>query len=282
MAYVALDYGHGSDTFKRRGAKAVKRNGKWYEEHDFNADVGEQVRKILEEHGVKVLVTQEPNKPDRGLKYRTDLANRKGVDAFISFHANAGASAAQGACVFAWEGYKRTNQLADLVVEELKAAGVDTHGNGRHYSTLNSWTNFHVLRETKMSAILIEHGFMTNSRDFENIFGKNSKKYRSECALADARAILRWFGIEFKGNVSKQSKTPEKAPTTPNKESQEELNMKETGFKDVPADAYFAEAVEWAKEEGITLGVGNDEFGVGQAATREQVITFLYRALKDK
>ncbi|WP_181349381.1 N-acetylmuramoyl-L-alanine amidase [Thalassobacillus sp. CUG 92003] len=199
-AYVALDYGHGENTFNDHDSKGVRRAGKNYEEHHFNADVGEKVRKILEEHNVKVLVTQPPYKRDVGLDHRTNLANRKNVDLLVSIHANAGDPSASGACVFAWKGYSGSNKLADAVVREFKAKGIALHGSGRHYSQEGSWTNFHMLRETAMTAILIEHGFMTNARDFENIFGKNSKEYRQKCAEADAKAILSYLGVEYKGD----------------------------------------------------------------------------------
>ncbi len=48
-------------------------------------------------------------------------------------------------------------------------------------------------------------------------------------------------------------------------------------FVDVPEDAYFADAVDWAGENGITNGVTNDRFGVGEISTRAQVVTFLWR-----
>ena len=196
MAYVALDYGHGADTWEKTGGKGVRRGGRVYEEHEFNADVGERTRKILEDHGVNVLITQPPNGEDVGLNYRTDFANREGVDLFVSFHANAGAATVSGACVFAWEGSKG-NKAADAIVRHFKEAGINLHGNGRHISKYGSWTNFHVIRESNMPAILIEHGFMTNAHDFENIFGKNKEDYRQKCAESDARGILDYFGIEY-------------------------------------------------------------------------------------
>ena len=49
-------------------------------------------------------------------------------------------------------------------------------------------------------------------------------------------------------------------------------------FKDVPADAYYTEAVLWAVENGITNGKSRTKFGVGDPCTREQVVTFLWRA----
>lgn len=203
MAYVALDYGHGRNTWEKGGGKGVRHGGKVYEEHDFNADVGERVRKILQAHGVKVLVTQPAQGNEVSLSARTNKANRAGVDLFVSFHANAGVASASGACVFAWKGSSKGAKIQDLIVRNLKAQGIDLHGNGKHISQRGSWTNFHVVRETKMPAVLIEHGFMTNARDFDNIFGKNKEAYRQKCAIADAKAILAYFGIKYDSGKSK-------------------------------------------------------------------------------
>ena len=49
-------------------------------------------------------------------------------------------------------------------------------------------------------------------------------------------------------------------------------------FEDVP-DGHIAEsAIEWAAENGITGGVGNNRFGIGQTLTRYEMVTFLCRA----
>ena len=49
-------------------------------------------------------------------------------------------------------------------------------------------------------------------------------------------------------------------------------------FADVPANAYYAKAVAWAVEEGITNGVGENKFDPDAPCTRAQCVTFLYRA----
>ena len=49
-------------------------------------------------------------------------------------------------------------------------------------------------------------------------------------------------------------------------------------FKDVPANAYYYEAVKWAQEKGITGGIGNGLFGPNDPCTRAQIVTFLWRA----
>lgn len=50
-------------------------------------------------------------------------------------------------------------------------------------------------------------------------------------------------------------------------------------FSDVNGDAYYADAVAWAVEEGITTGVGTTgRFEPHRPATRAEVVTFLWRA----
>ena len=48
-------------------------------------------------------------------------------------------------------------------------------------------------------------------------------------------------------------------------------------FNDVPANSYYAQAVAWAVEGGITTGVGNGRFDPNSTCTRAQIATFLYR-----
>ena len=49
-------------------------------------------------------------------------------------------------------------------------------------------------------------------------------------------------------------------------------------FSDVPAGAWFAEAVDWAVDAQITQGTGADTFSPDEGCTRAQIVTFLYRA----
>lgn len=50
-----------------------------------------------------------------------------------------------------------------------------------------------------------------------------------------------------------------------------------TSFTDVQADSYYADAVAWARETGITNGVSETSFAPDAPVTREQAVTFLYR-----
>jgi len=49
----------------------------------------------------------------------------------------------------------------------------------------------------------------------------------------------------------------------------------ETGFTDVPEGEWYSRAVKWAKEKGVTNGIGNGMFGLGKLLTREQLATLL-------
>ncbi|MEE0205066.1 MAG: S-layer homology domain-containing protein [Oscillospiraceae bacterium] len=51
-----------------------------------------------------------------------------------------------------------------------------------------------------------------------------------------------------------------------------------SSFSDVPADSYYAKAVAWAVEKGITSGTGDGKFSPEDPCTRAQSVTFLYRA----
>ena len=53
-----------------------------------------------------------------------------------------------------------------------------------------------------------------------------------------------------------------------------------SSFTDVPASAYYAKAVAWAVENGITNGMTETAFAPNATCTRGQSVTFLYRALK--
>ena len=49
-------------------------------------------------------------------------------------------------------------------------------------------------------------------------------------------------------------------------------------FADVPAGSYYAKAVAWAVENGITKGVSGTLFAPNATCTRAQIVTFLWRA----
>ena len=64
----------------------------------------------------------------------------------------------------------------------------------------------------------------------------------------------------------------------PDSDSEYPDRVDSPAFTDVPADAYFYDAVEWAVEEGITSGTSPTTFSPNNGCTRAQMVTFLWRA----
>ena len=62
--------------------------------------------------------------------------------------------------------------------------------------------------------------------------------------------------------------TPDPEPTPDNSSK----------FADVPANAFFADAVKWAVDKGVTNGLSDTMFGPYESCTRAQIVTFLWRA----
>ena len=55
-----------------------------------------------------------------------------------------------------------------------------------------------------------------------------------------------------------------------------------SNFADVDVDAYYASAVKWAVDNGITNGISSSLFGPDSSCTRAQIVTFLYRMYQGK
>ncbi|MCP3738831.1 N-acetylmuramoyl-L-alanine amidase family protein [Rossellomorea sp. BNER] len=203
---IGNDFGHAGDTWERTGGKGVVVNGKVYEEHSFNVRVGLALSKHLKRCGIGEKRIQEPFKKEVSLRDRTNFYNHENVDVVLSNHANWNRNKnVKGICVFAWHNHEDSQRLQKLLVEEYEKLGFETHGVGEHESEIGSWTDLHIVRETKMTACLIENGFMSNPDDFKNIF--LNPEYAEKCAEAQARALCRFFGIPFKGveNVAQKS-----------------------------------------------------------------------------
>ena len=56
------------------------------------------------------------------------------------------------------------------------------------------------------------------------------------------------------------------------------FDVSSSAFSDVSADAYYADAVQWAVENGITTGISDTVFAPDTSCTRAQAVTFLWRA----
>lgn len=176
---VMLDAGHGPETVGKRTL-----DGKM-KEFDFNHAVVQLVKKELEGSGVVVLLSHSGTS-DVPLRERTTLANNLQVDAFISIHANAFGSnwnEVNGIETFTFTKPSEQSTVLAKIVQSTLCKIVKRKNRGVKQA------NFAVVRDTKMPAILIECGFMTNKEEAALL---QNKQYRVYCAKAIAFAILCW------------------------------------------------------------------------------------------
>lgn len=189
MISICLDYGHGGND------PGAIYNGRCEKEDVLKAGLG--VSKILRNHGIFVDETRDKD-ITLSLKDRSNMENKRKYDYFISFHRNAfKPEQANGVETFTYINQTvKAKSLADRVQKALVEIGFKDRGVKK--------ANFHVLRETKAAAVLVEIGFIDNSKD-NKLFDSRFE----EIVEAISKAILDELGVEFKeaGKTPTDNKT---------------------------------------------------------------------------
>ena len=160
MVKIAIDAGHGLNTAGKRCLKSLDKNQT--REWTLNSKIATKLQELLKEYNCSVMRTDDTTgKTDVGLQARCDKANKWDADIFISIHHNAGLNGKNGGGTQVYY-YGSNNgagakRLYDAIVAETKLVG------NRSEKTLNH--AFHVTKYTKMTAYLIENGFMDSPQD---------------------------------------------------------------------------------------------------------------------
>jgi N-acetylmuramoyl-L-alanine amidase len=211
---IAIDAGHGPNTPGKRSPDGMR-------EYWFNSAVANAMKAELEKYeGVSVLFTHEDGR-DVPLTERTNKANRWGADVLVSIHANAylGRMGGHGGIdTFVYSTSGHSYKIAQIVQRNLIAA-TELRDRGVKVA------NFHMLRETEMPAILIEHGFMDSTTDLPYL---KSDAYRKLCGVTNAKSIAEYYKLRLKPSVAAVSK--KKSVWKPMK-----LISDKYGIYDVPA-----------------------------------------------
>jgi N-acetylmuramoyl-L-alanine amidase len=197
MAFkIALDAGHGKNTYPP--SKGVPQLA----EFTFNSAVTRYAKELAEYNGFEVVLTQPLDGNDVPLSERTRIANNAGCDVLVSIHANAGVAEANGYEVFHWHSSAKGKRLAEIWF--ANAQKYFPHKPRRIWqSTPGQWTNFHMVRETNMPAILLEHAFYTNANDLKLLLSDDFRRLSAEVIV---RTICEYFGVPFKAIQKEQPK----------------------------------------------------------------------------
>lgn len=145
---IVIDPGHGGED-----------NGAAYgyaEEDDINLGVAFLLRCELEKKGFDVLMTRERDEKN-SLHHRCYYANQVQADLFVSIHCDAFHQiTAHGMTVHVYSGSVRSREVASAISASLAHRFPDHRNRGVKES------NFCVLRETIMPAVLVECEFLSN------------------------------------------------------------------------------------------------------------------------
>lgn len=187
MAIIAIDAGHGMNTPGKRTPAGER-------EWSFNNKVALATIKYLNQYqDVKIIRLDDPTgKIDVPLRTRTDNANRNKADVLVSIHHNAN-TGKWGS----WTGTETfihssnpsgAKRLAEIVQPKLvKAYGLRNRGV--------KLANFHMLRESRMTAILTEGGFMDSTIDIVKL---RNDKVLDAAGKAIAEGVAEYLKLKKK------------------------------------------------------------------------------------
>ena len=181
---IVLDAGHGGWDPGRTGSAGA-------DEKELNMAVTDKVAGYLEKGGAKVILTRSADEA-LGNGKKADMAERKriinesGGDILVSIHQNAFPSAkAKGAQVFYHADSEKGKYLAECLQENLR-----NRVDGSNQRQAKENTSYYILRTTKMPAVIVECGFLSNSEEEKLL---NDRDYQQKLAWAIYCGILDYF-----------------------------------------------------------------------------------------
>ncbi|GGC75005.1 hypothetical protein GCM10007216_02020 [Thalassobacillus devorans] len=186
MKKIIIDPGHGGND---PGATY-----KSYEEKNFNLSIALKVREyLLKNYEVDIVMTRLSDLTV-SLEQRTQLANSEDADFFLSIHNNAAGGTGFESYIFngTVPPVTKTHQniIHDKILDAVEAKyGVNDRGKKR--------ANFHVLRETKMSALLLEVLFVDNPEDIKLL---TDPEFIQDVSIAIGEGVKKAFDLPSKSS----------------------------------------------------------------------------------
>lgn len=181
---VVIDAGHGGTDV---GTLMKDENGVPYlYEKDINLEMAQYCVEELRKRGITVYATRETDKTLQ-LSDRTNLANSKNADLFISVHVNYFSNPEASGTLTLYSKTKdgqnpdkiSSKEVAGIIQNKLYAA------LGTSNAGIRSEDELYVLRNSTMPAVLIEMGFISNDFD-RSIITDSAKLKQGAAAVADA------------------------------------------------------------------------------------------------
>jgi N-acetylmuramoyl-L-alanine amidase len=186
---IVIDPGHGGED---RGTISLQKPS--YQEKQLTLATAQFLQHYLQDLGYQTRMTRENDVFISPLD-RAQLANQMQPHLFVSVHYNSAPSVdAHGIEIFYHLSEKdpeRTKESKALAASILSQVLQNTQAKSRGVKT----ANFAVIRETKMPAVLIEGGFLTNADEMERI---KNPIYLKQIAWGIAQGVDRYLGNRSK------------------------------------------------------------------------------------
>lgn len=199
------------------------------------------------------------------LNQRVYDAKNAGADLYVDLHFNSGGGT--GAEIYYPNKNYRPNlseeglSVSNKILEQLTALGLPNRGAKIKDSTLagssgqypdgskaDYFTTNVLAKELGLTGIIVEHAFLDHGYDAAKLQDEN---FLRQLGIADATGIAQKYGL-VKG-------------------------MPQSGFTDVPDDAWYREAVEYVRDQGIMFGMEDTYFGAAKSLERSHFVTMIYR-----
>jgi len=191
MVKIFIDPGHGGND---PGAVA---NG--LKEKDLTLKIAKKIRDKLQQYqNVQVKLSREGDQT-LSLKQRTDMANAWKADYLISIHINAGGGTGFESYIYngSYSGKAETDRKRGIIHDEImkQIAGVRDRGKKQ--------ANFHMVRESKMAAMLTENLFIDNANDAKLL---KQDTFLDKIAHGHVQGIVKALGLKKKAKPAQTSK----------------------------------------------------------------------------
>lgn len=181
---VVIDSGHGGNDPGKIGINDAK-------EKDINLQIAQKVKALLEEKGVKVVMTREDdstlaketdtNKKVQDMKARVELINNTAPDIAVSIHQNSYQDASvHGAQVFYYTHSEEGEKVATIMQKALLAVDKDNHRQAKEDNT------YYLLKRTEVPTIIVECGFLSNPEEADKLV---TEDYQQQIAEAIVQGI---------------------------------------------------------------------------------------------
>lgn len=191
---IVLDAGHGMKTAGKRCMSSIDPNQtrEWW----LNDRIADMVQESLRDYDCMVLRADDTTGvKDISLSARVKTANDKKADMYISIHHNAGVNGGTGGGTVVYyysNSQKQAQRLYDSIVNKTGLRG------NRSQKVIKN--GFYVIKNTKMTAFLIENGFMDSRIDTPIIL-------TAEHAQKTAQGIVEFLVAELHLNRNSAGKT---------------------------------------------------------------------------